>query len=266
MCKGFLLGGTSGRTTLNGEGLQHQDGHSHLIAGTVPNLKSFDPAFAFEIALIVRDGIRRMYQEQEDVFYYLTLTNQHYSMPPLPEGAQPGVLAGMYCFKRMVGATVNLFGSGAIMSEVLRAVTLLDERGIMCNVWSVTSYNELAREAYAVERRLLLDVGERDEVPYVTQLLAGEEGVFVAASDYVKALPMSIAAWIPGPYTVLGTDGFGLSESRDDLREHFEVSAEWIAFAALSRLAQSNHLLREQALGFAKEASLDLAKADPVLA
>ena len=266
MCKGFLLGGTSGRTTLNGEGLQHQDGHSHLIAGTVPNLKSFDPAFAFEIALIVRDGIRRMYQEQEDVFYYLTLTNQNYSMPPLPEGAQPGVLAGMYCFKRMVGATVNLFGSGAIMSEVLRAVTLLDERGIMCNVWSVTSYNELAREAYAVERRLLLDVGERDEVPYVTQLLAGEEGVFVAASDYVKALPMSIAAWIPGPYTVLGTDGFGLSESRDDLREHFEVSAEWIAFAALSRLAQSNHLLREQALGFAKEASLDLAKADPVLA
>ncbi|MCZ6856126.1 MAG: pyruvate dehydrogenase (acetyl-transferring), homodimeric type, partial [Gammaproteobacteria bacterium] len=265
MCKGFLLGGTSGRTTLNGEGLQHQDGHSHLIASTVPNLKSFDPAFAFEIALIVRDGIRRMYQEQEDVFYYLTLTNQNYSMPPLPEGAESGVLAGMYCFKRMEGATVNLFGSGAVMSEVLLAAALLDERGIKTNVWSVTSYNELARQAQGVERLLLLEVGEMDEVPYLTQLLAGEEGVFVAASDYVKALPMSIASWIPGPYTVLGTDGFGLSESRDDLREYFEVSAEWITFAALSRLAQSNHLLREQALEFAKEVSLDLSKADPIV-
>ena len=148
---------------------------------------------------------------------------------------------------------------------MLRAVPLLDEYGVKSNVWSVTSYNELAQQARSVERRSLLGVGDIDEVPYLTQLLAGERGVFVAASDYIKALPMSIASWIPGPYTVLGTDGFGLSESREDLREHFEVSAEWIAFAALSRLAQSNHLDREQVLGFAEAASLDLTKADPVM-
>jgi pyruvate dehydrogenase E1 component len=263
MCRGFLLGGTSGRTTLNGEGVLHQDGHSHLVANTIPNLKSYDPAFAFEIALLVREGIRRMYQLQEDVFYYLTLTNQPYPMPAMPEGVEDGVLKGMYCFSRAPGAVVNLFGSGALMTEVLRAESLLAEHGIACNVWSVTSYNELARQALASERARLLGVGDGDERAYAEALLEGEEGIFVAASDYQKSLPMSISRWVPGPYTVLGTDGFGLSEDRRVLRGYFEVSAEWIAFAALSSLAQNNRLERDVALGFAAKAGLALDKANP---
>jgi len=266
LCKGFLLGGTSGRTTLNGEGVQHQDGHSHVLASTIPNLKSYDPAFAFEIALIVREGIRRMYQDQEDIFYYLTLTNQAYPMPALPDGVEQGVLQGMYCFQRNAGATVNLLGSGAIMSEVLQAQALLAELDVVCNIWSVTSYNELARQGLAAERQLLLGVGDSIERPYVEQLLQAEDGIFVAASDYQKSLAMSITRWIPGPYVVLGTDGFGLSEDRHVLREYFEVSAEWIAFAALSALAQSNRLTREAALAFAERARLNLGKLDPACA
>ena len=263
MCKGFLLGGTSGRTTLNGEGVQHQDGHSQLVASTVPNLKSYDPAFAYEIALIVRDGIRAMYQEQQDCFYYLTLTNQAYPMPPMPEGVEEAVLRGLYCFERQEGATVNLFGSGAVMVEVLRARQLLAEVEVASNVWSVTSYNELARQARQLERRRLLQLGDCDAVPYVQSLLAGESGVFVAASDYMKALPGMISPWVPGPYTVLGTDGFGLSESRDRLRDHFEVSGEWIAFAALSTLAQNNHGPRTAAAEFAARHGLNLEQAGP---
>ncbi|MCZ6459679.1 MAG: pyruvate dehydrogenase (acetyl-transferring), homodimeric type [Gammaproteobacteria bacterium] len=264
MCKGFLLGGTSGRTTLNGEGLQHQDGHSHLVANTIPNLKSYDPAFAFEIALIVCDGIRRMYELNEDVFYYLTLTNQNYLMPPMPEGVEEGVLAGMYCLEREAGATVNLFGSGAIMTEVIAARELLREQGVSSNLWSVTSYNELAREALACERQQLLNLsGEAVDVPLVQRLLHGEQGVFVAASDYMKALPLTIAKWIPGPFIVLGTDGFGLSEDRHKLRQHFEVSAAWIALAALSALARNNFTAHEVAVTFAHKQGLDLAKAEP---
>ncbi|MGE0625064.1 MAG: pyruvate dehydrogenase (acetyl-transferring), homodimeric type [Pseudomonadales bacterium] len=267
MCKGFLLGGTSGRTTLNGEGVQHQDGHSHLIASTIPNLVSYDPSFAYEIALIVRDGIRRMYAEQEDVFYYLTVTNQNYPMPPMPEGdgVEAGVLAGMYCVERQAGATVNLFGSGAVMSEVLAARAHLAALGIATNLWSVTSYNELLREGLAAERERLMSVGASDRRSLVSHLLENEEGVFVAASDYIKALPLSIAQWVPGPYTVLGTDGFGLSEDRHVLRDHFEVSAEWIAFAALSTLAQSNRLSADVARQYAGEHGLDTGKRDPFL-
>lgn len=263
LCKGFLLGGTSGRTTLNGEGVQHQDGHSQLVASTIPNLRSYDPAFAFEIALIVRDGIRAMYQDQEDVFYYLTLTNQSYPMPPLPDGVGEGVLKGMYCYDRQPNAEVNLFGSGAVMTEVQRAQTLLETLDMPCNLWSVTSYNELARDALAVERRQMMDVGGHDALPYVQTLLAEESGVFVAASDYMKALPSMIAPWVPGPYTVLGTDGFGLSESRECLRDYFEVSGEWIAFAALSAQAQDNRLARAVVLDFARAHGLDLDKIDP---
>ena len=263
MCKGFLLGGTSGRTTLNGEGVQHQDGHSQLVASTIPNLKSYDPAFAYEIALIVRDGIRAMYQDQQDCFYYITLTNQAYPMPPLPEGVEEGVLRGMYCFERQAGAQVNLFGSGAVMGEVLRAQDLLAEVEVASNVWSVTSYNELARQARQVERRRLLQLGDCGAAPYVQSLLAKESGVFVAASDYMKALPGMISPWVPGPYTVLGTDGFGLSESRDRLRDYFEVSGEWVAFAALSTLAQNNHAPRSAALEFAARHGLNLEQAEP---
>ena len=269
MCKGFLLGGTSGRTTLNGEGVQHQDGHSHLIASTVPNMKSFDPAFAYELVLIVRDGIRRMYDEQEDVFYYLTVTNQNQPMPAMPadeaeaERVEAGVLAGMYCFDREEGATVNLFGSGAIMTEVMKARAYLKELGISSNLWSVTSYNELMREGMAAEREQRMSVGDANRRPLVAELLADEEGVFVAASDYMKALPLSIARWVPGPYEVLGTDGFGLSEDRHVLREYFEVSAEWVAYTALSTLAQNNLGHADTARRFARDKGLDTGKADP---
>ena len=267
MCKGFLLGGTSGRTTLNGEGVQHQDGHSHLIASTIPNMKSFDPAFAFEIVLIVRDGIRCMYGEQEDVFYYLTVTNQNYPMPAMPDKSfaelEAGVLSGMYCFDRVDGAKVNLFGSGAIMSEVQAAREYLAALGITSNLWSVTSYNELTREGMAAEREQLLSVGSAERVPLVASLLAEEEGVFIAASDYMKALPLSIARWVPGPYEVLGTDGFGLSEDRGVLREYFEVSAQWVAYTALATLARNNMLNAEVALKFASDQHLDLSKDDP---
>ncbi|MCB1684461.1 MAG: pyruvate dehydrogenase (acetyl-transferring), homodimeric type, partial [Pseudomonadales bacterium] len=265
MCKGFLLGGTSGRTTLNGEGVQHQDGHSHLVASTIPNLKSYDPAFAFEIAYIVRDGIRRMYTDLEDVFYYVTVTNQNNSMPPAPEGVEEDLLAGMYCFERESGATVNLFGSGAIMQEVLAAAKLLRTLDKRVNVWSVTSYNELTRDGLACERAQLLSMGGDERSPKVARLLAGEDGVFVAASDYMKALPLSIARWVPGPYTVLGTDGFGLSEDRHVLRDYFEVSAQWIAFAALSTLARHNREPQGLAQDFARAQGLDLNKGDPFL-
>ena len=263
LCKGFLLGGTSGRTTLNGEGVQHQDGHSHLMAATVPNLVSYDPAFAFEVAVIVQDGIRRMYLEREDIFYYLTLTNQNYVMPPMPADAPQGIVRGMYALKRSAGATINLLGSGAIMTEVLAAAETLAELGKKVNVWSVTSYTELARQGIAAERARMLSAGATEERPYVETLLAGEEGVFVAASDYMKALPLSIARWLPGPYTVLGTDGYGLSESREQLRRYFEVSGDWIVFAALSILAQVNQGAVDDALSYAEKAGLDLTKAMP---
>jgi pyruvate dehydrogenase E1 component len=270
MCKGFLLGGTSGRTTLNGEGVQHQDGHSHLVASTIPNLKSYDPAFAFEIALIVRDGIRRMYQAQEEVFYYLTVTNQNYLQPPMPDGVEDGVLAGMYCFQREDGAEINLFGSGAIMTEVLQAAGLLRARGHACNVWSVTSYTELAREGLAAERRALLGAGDEgaggDDRSLVSRLLADERGVFVAASDYMKALPLGISRWVPGPYTVLGTDGYGLSEARPELRDYFEVSAPWIGYAALATRARSRGEPLDDARALAAEHGLDLRKRDPARA
>jgi len=263
LCKGFLLGGTSGRTTLNGEGVQHQDGHSHLLASTVPNLKSYDPAFGYEIAVIVRDGIRRMYQEQEDIFYYLTVTNQPYAMPAMPDGVEGGVLAGMYCLHRSARARINLLGSGAIMTEVLTARELLEDLGHPVNVWSVTSYTELAREAIAIERRNLMSRTAVPERPYVARLLESEEGVFVAASDYMKALPLGIATWVPGPFVVLGTDGYGLSEGRPELRNHFEVSAAWIAYAALRAQTLQEGGTLESVIQFALNHGLDLEKADP---
>jgi len=243
LSRGFLLGGTSGRTTLNGEGLQHEDGHSQILASTVPNLLSYDPAFACELAVIIRDGIRRMYERQEAVFYYITIHNENYAMPPMPEDAADGIVRGIYCFVRSpspakAGRKAHLFGSGAIMTEVLKAGQLLETLGISTDIWSVTSYNELAREGLATERAHLLRPDKQTGKPYVRELLEHEQGVFVAASDYMKALPMSIARWVPGPYVALGTDGYGLSESRADLRTHFEVSAAYIAWAALASLAE----------------------------
>ena len=238
-CKGFLVGATSGRTTLNGEGLQHQDGHTHLLTSTVPNLVSYDPAFAYEIAVIIRDGIYRMYEKQESVFYYLSVANENYAMPPMPDGAKEGILKGLYRFSKSNKTTTlraHLLGSGAIMNQVLEAQKILEEKyNVAADVWSVTSYNELRREALQAERENLLN-GKNAKTPYVTQLLSNEGGVFVAASDYMKVLPDSIRKWMPGPYTVLGTDGFGRSESREALRDFFEVDAKHIVWATLVTL------------------------------
>ena len=271
LSRGFLLGGTSGRTTLNGEGLQHEDGHSQVIANTVPNMLSYDPAFAYELAVIVRDGIRRMYQEQEEVFYYVTIHNENYVMPPMPEGAEDGIVSGMYRFsgsdtKAKAGRKAHLFGSGAIMTEVLKARDLLEAHDVSTDIWSVTSYNELSREGLAIERDHLLHPDAPQKQPYVRNLLETEQGVFVAASDYMKALPLSIARWIPGPYIVLGTDGYGLSESRPDLRTHFEVSAEYIAYAALAALSERGSITKEELESAAQALKIDRGKPDAALA
>ncbi|MBP8132569.1 MAG: pyruvate dehydrogenase (acetyl-transferring), homodimeric type [Candidatus Hydrogenedentes bacterium] len=250
-CKGFLIGGTAGRTTLAGEGLQHQDGHSHVLAMTVPNLKAYDAAFAFELAAIVRDGIRRMYQEREDVFYYLTVGNENYPMPPMPDGdaVEDGILRGMYKFRasprKDLPLRAQLLGSGAIMNETLKAQAMLEQYGVAADCWSVTSYKELRNDALDADRHNLLHPDGQRRIPYVTQCLRNEEGVVVAASDYMKLLPDGLARWVPHRMVSLGTDGFGRSESRESLRTHFEVDARFITAAALSALAQEGQLAPE---------------------
>jgi pyruvate dehydrogenase E1 component len=242
--RGFLLGGTAGRTTLAGEGLQHQDGHSHVLALSVPNLKAYDPAFAFEIAIIIQDGIRRMYVDQESIFYYLTLGNEPLPMPAMPdgEGIRDGILKGMYRFKASqktdAKLRAQLFGSGAIMFEVLKAQQILEEKyGVAADVWSITSYKELYRDGNDCERWNMLHPGDSPKVPYVSEKLKDAAGVLVAASDYMKVLPESIARWMPRPLVALGTDGFGRSESRTSLRDFFEVDAKHIVLATLHALA-----------------------------
>ena len=239
--KGFLCGGTAGRTTLNGEGLQHQDGHTLLHASTVPNCLAYDATFAYEIAVIVQDGIRRMYQEMEDVFYYLTLENDNYVHPAMPEGVEEGILKGCYRFRAAEKgeAKVHLWGSAAIFPEALRAQEILAEKfKIPADVWSVTSYGQLRRDAIEVDRWNRLHPTEEEHKPYIAELFGGGDQPIIAASDYMKALPDGLTPWLPGRITSLGTDGFGRSESREYLRKFFEVSAEAIAAAALSRLAR----------------------------
>lgn len=264
MAKGFLLGATAGRTTLNGEGLQHQDGHSHAIAATVPNLQSYDPAFAFELAIIVREGIDRMYQLGEKVFYYITLYNENYLMPSMPEGVEQGVLQGMYRYHRSLdqGHKVHLMGSGSIMQEVLLAADLLMEYGCSTDIWSVTSYSQLTRQAQKVARENLLNP-QANNKNYIQQQMESEAGAFVAVSDYVKSLPNGIAQWLPSEPIVLGTDGFGLSEARDTLRDYFEVDAKYIAWGALVKLYQQGSLDNEILEQARERLSIPLDKFDP---
>ena len=271
MCKGFLIGGTSGRTTLNGEGVQHQDGHSHMLATVVPNLRSYDPAFAYELAVIIREGIRSMYELQEKVFYYITVTNENYAMPMMPEGVEEGIIRGMYRFEKSNrlpsnGRKAHLMGSGSIMRQVLAAQTMLEELGISTDIWSVTSYTELQRDALQVERETLLATGaDPVKKSYVEKLLERETGVFVSVSDYVKAWGTGIAKWMPSDYLVLGTDGYGLSESRGSLRRHFEISPEFIALAALQLLRARGVVSSEEVQGFMSRHQVDHRKLNPVL-
>ena len=246
--RGFLIGGTSGRTTLNGEGLQHEDGHSHILSATIPNCVSYDPTFAYEVAVIVRDGLRRMVERQEDVFYYLTLLNENYAHPAIPQGAEEGIVRGMYLLKpantSAKGHRVQLMGSGAILREVIAGAELLEKDfGIQSDIWSVTSFTELAREAQDVERWNLLHPLETARVPYVTAQVAtrGETPV-IASTDYMKTFAEQIRPFVGRNYRVLGTDGFGRSDYRRKLRHHFEVDRHFVVASALKSLADENKL------------------------
>ncbi len=269
--RGFLLGATAGRTTLNGEGLQHQDGHSHVLASTVPNLLAYDPAFAYEVAILVEEGLRRMVGENEDVFYYLTLQNENYPMPEMPEGAREGIVRGLYRFraaeKRHAQRHVQLLGSGSILNAVLRAQVLLAELGVSADVWSATSYQQLRNDALACERWNRLHPAEKPREPWVRQVLAGVDGPFVAASDYVKLWPEMVARFLPGRLVPLGTDGFGMSDTRDALRRHFEIDAESIAIAALAALADegpnAGRVTRDEVAAAIARLGVDPAKLDP---
>jgi pyruvate dehydrogenase E1 component len=267
--RGFLLGGTAGRTTLSGEGLQHQDGNSHVLALPVPNLKAYDPAFAYEIAVIIQDGIRRMYKDGENWFYYITVMNEQYAMPAMPAGAREGILKGMYKYRASANKKsklkAQLFGSGAILNEALRAQEILEQKyGVAADVWSVTSYKELYVDAIEAERVNRLNPGAKPRVPYVTQCLADAPGVLVAASDYLKTLPNMIAKWMPRRLAALGTDGFGRSEGRTSLRDFFEVDAKFITLATLHELASDGKIeanLVEKAI---EELGITKGKPNPV--
>ncbi len=268
--RGFLMGGTAGRTTMLGEGLQHQDGHSHVLSSTVPTCLSYDPAFVYELAVILQDGVRRMYQEGESVFYYITMYNEDYAMPPMPDGSpeavQEGILRGIYKFRaaKKSKITAQLFGSGPILNETLRAQEILSEKyGVQADAWSVTSYVELRRDALRAERWNRLHPAEPEKTPYIVTALQGCKGPIIAASDYMKALPDQLSPWLGGRLVTLGTDGFGRSDNREHLRRHFEVNAESIVAATLSKLARDGKFDAAKAQQAMAELGVETEKVDP---
>jgi pyruvate dehydrogenase E1 component len=265
--KGFLLGATSGRTTLNGEGLQHQDGHSPLMASSVPTLYVYDPAFAYEIAVIICDGMRRMFEEGEEIFYYLCLYNEDYSMPPMPAGVEEGIIKGLYKFKAGPEGPkhkAHILGSGSIIQSALRAREILAERyDVSADVWSATSYKNLRNEALLAERWNLLHPAEPPKQPHVQKILEKETGPFIAVSDYMKMVPDQIARWVPGGLTTLGTDGFGRSDTRPRLRRFFEIDAECVVVATLSSLARRGEIDRKVAAQAIKDLKIDPEKGFP---
>ncbi|GAA5033234.1 pyruvate dehydrogenase E1 component [Marivirga lumbricoides] len=266
--KGFLIGGIAGRSSMPGEGLQHQDGQSHVYALSVPNLRAYDPAFAFEIAIIMQDGLKRMYTDKEEIFYYLTVGNDTYKMPEMPEKSEEGIIKGMYKFQKSSNSKrkrkVHLFGSGAIITQVMEAAELLEkEYNVSADVWSVTSYKALYDDAIDTERSNRLDARLNKKRTYIEECLKDEKGIFVAASDYLKALPESVSKWFPAQLTVLGTDGFGRSDNREHLREFFEVNARHIAYAALYALAEQGHLELKELKEAIKNLGINPEKVNP---
>ncbi len=268
--KGFLIGGTAGRTTLNGEGLQHQDGHSHVISSSVINCKSYDPAYAYEMAAIIEEGIREMYHEGKDVFYYITAMNENYRMPPMPKGSgvKSGIIKGCYKFSgpgKGHKAQVNLLGSGTILNEVVKAAEILAEQyGVHGNVYSVTSYKTLTDDALECDRWNLLNPGKKPKIPYVQELFKDEPDVFVTSSDYMKCLPDTLARWMPGSLHSLGTNGFGRSESRAALRDYFEVDHKYVILAALTLLVKKGELKKDILPKAIKDLGIDAKKLNPL--
>lgn len=265
--RGFLVGGTAGRTTLAGEGLQHQDGHSHVLYSCVPNCLSYDPTYAYELAVIIREGLRRMIGEQESIFYYITVMNENYAHPPLPEGVEEGILKGMYLLRegRQARARVQLMGSGTILREVIAAAELLEQDfDIPADIWSVTSFNQLRREALETDRWNRLHPSSKPRRSYVEQCMAEREGPFVAATDYMKIVPDQIRKWVPGRLVTLGTDGFGRSDARAALRRHFEVDSTYIAVNALIALAEDGAIDGKAVAEAMEKYSIDRDKPAPV--
>jgi pyruvate dehydrogenase E1 component len=263
--RGFLLGGTAGRTTLNGEGLQHEDGHSHLLFSVVPNCRAYDPAYGYEVAVIVQEGLRQMLAEQEDVFYYITLMNENYVHPAMPDGAAEGILRGMHILreapKRTKKPVVQLLGSGTILNEVIAAADLLEQDfGVLADVWSVTSFTELRRDGLEVERWNMLHPDEKPRDSYVAAVLAGRRGPAIASTDYLRAVPDQIRQWVGRAgrsYRTLGTDGFGRSDFRRALRRFFEVDRHYVAVAALTELADEGAIDRKLVAQAIKKYDLD---------
>lgn len=267
--RGFLLGATAGRTTLMGEGLQHDDGHGHVLSSVIPCCVSYDPTFAFELAVIIREGMRRMYVEQEDIYYYITLLNENYPHPAMPEGVEDGILKGMYRLKAAedtVQPRVQLMGSGSILREVIAAADLLrDDFAVASDVWSVTSLTELRREGHAVERWNLLHPESEPRASYVEQCLEGQAGPVVVATDYMKIFADQIRPFVPGRrFVALGTDGFGQSDTREALREFFEVDRYFIALAALKALADDGLISRAKVAEAISRYGINVDKANPV--
>ena len=266
--RGFLLGGTAGRTTLNGEGLQHEDGHSHLLSSTIPNCISYDPTFAYELAIIIQDGLRRMYQEQEDVFYYITVMNENYNHPELPKGVEDGVVRGMYKLPRPKGkkaSKVQLLGSGTILLEVIAAQKLLKEEfNIVADVWSCTSFNELRRDGISTARWNMLHPDEPKKRSYVEQCLSNTEGPVIAATDYMRIFADQIRPYIPNKnYDVLGTDGFGRSDTREKLRDFFEVDRRYVVVAALSAMLNEGTIPKKTVIDAIKKYGVNPNKPEP---
>ncbi|MEO8305782.1 MAG: pyruvate dehydrogenase (acetyl-transferring), homodimeric type, partial [Betaproteobacteria bacterium] len=266
--RGFLLGGTAGRTTLNGEGLQHEDGHSHQISATVPNCISYDPTFGFEVAVIIQDGLRRMYAEQQDVYYYLTVMNENYRQPAMPEGVAPSIIKGMYLFaageKKSKAPRVQLLGSGTIFREVIEAAALLkSDWGVESDLWSCPSFTELAREGMTVARHNLFNPTAKPGVSHVAKCLDGTQGPVVASTDYVRAFAEQIRAFVPRRYVVLGTDGFGRSDTREKLRRFFEVNRYYVTVAALKALADDGALPAAKVAEAMKKYGIDPATPAP---
>ena len=266
--RGFLIGATAGRTTLNGEGLQHQDGHSHLIAATIPNCISYDPAYAYELAVIIQDGMRRMFEVGENCFYYITTMNENYVHPDMPEGVEQGIVKGLYRLRRsdlQTAPKVQLLGAGAILREVEAAAELLKQDfGVAADIWSLTSVNELAREGNDAARWNRLHPTETSRVPWITEQLRDSGGPFIAATDYQKAHTDQLREFVPGSFTVLGTDGFGRSDTRGQLRQHFEVSREYIALAAIKALADAGELDPQQVERALTQLGIDVDKPNPM--